>query len=640
MKSLGLYLSLLFLFSCVTAFEKGEVEVLIPLGTNIDDPKTFPVDDELPTFGDYNYILTDPSALVFSPLNSNDAYFFDSKALTLFYINTTTGNISIVSNLSRGSGPAINFGGAISINSLATMAYVINNQNEIYSINLISGNRALVSSDARGAGTSFNAIVDLKISNTDDYLYAVDTSSNSKLFLVEISTGDRTVISDSSVGSGVNLIGATFLLLDSTNSNAFVACHENFSPYNSFISKVDLVSGNRTIISNGAIGSGSPYERTYGMSGNENDLQVLSRWDEQIININTITGDRTVLATLDAAYRNLTSLVGDPNKFFYTREKYPEIYQIDLSGPMQSTLATGRMTNYPNLGAPGSLAVNASGSRIYFADYVLDQISEYNTITDEIRILSDNSNSGPLYNNYHIPRIVLNSTDTEIFYVDMTDEKILKVNVATGDKELLVDISAGIGLDYVVGIALSPDNSRLYIFSGSQNALYSINTTTGATNLISNNSGTGSGDNFSSVGGIVINKTGDTAYITNNAFSGRFISSVNLSNGDRTVISSSVIGTGDDLVGIRKIDISEDGNLLYVSNEDGKSLLSVEIATGNRSTISNSSIGLGNALDIYSFTKHKGSEYIFIGNNDGFIRLNLANGNRFTFAKWVPIIYE
>jgi streptogramin lyase len=121
--------------------------------------------------------------------------------------------------------------------------------------------------------------------------------SGSNLVILNLATGDRSVLSSSTVGTGTNFSAPVGLTRE---SNGSILLGENSA--NARIFRVDATTGNRTILSGGAspstVGTGSAMSNIYGLAV-EADGSVLAAayGGAQIVRINPSTGDRTIVTS-------------------------------------------------------------------------------------------------------------------------------------------------------------------------------------------------------------------------------------------------------------------------------------------------------------------------------------------------------
>lgn len=125
--------------------------------------------------------------------------------------------------------------------------------------------RSVFSSSGKGNGDNFVLPTKIVPSEIGDYAFVIDSGNG--LFKVDLETGDRTAISNSSIGTGPNFSGSIGLAVDSSEKYAYVTKVGS-------ILKVDLTNGNRTILSDNSNGSGPNLAYSYDVAINSNDTKL------------------------------------------------------------------------------------------------------------------------------------------------------------------------------------------------------------------------------------------------------------------------------------------------------------------------------------------------------------------------------
>jgi hypothetical protein len=202
--------------------------------------------------------LEAPFALAFD--SEGELYLSDiSTGLdAIFHIDIRTGDRTIVSSSTMGSGPV--FGNPTTLAFDASDSLLVGDQllDGVFSVDLSSGNRAIVSGHERGTGPPLATPLGMGIA-ADGMIYVATisgglTSSSSSVVEVNPATGNRLTVSSSSVGSGPGPSSIRGLTIDAAQ-NLFVVDVELDA-----VLRVDRVSGNRTVISDGSTGTGTTFD--------------------------------------------------------------------------------------------------------------------------------------------------------------------------------------------------------------------------------------------------------------------------------------------------------------------------------------------------------------------------------------------
>jgi sugar lactone lactonase YvrE len=202
--------------------------------------------------------LVAPFALAFD--SEGELYLSDiSTGLdAIFHIDIRTGDRTIVSSSAVGTGPV--FGNPTTLAFDASDLLLVGDQvlDGVFSVDALSGNRTIVSDASRGTGPPIATPLGMGIA-ADGTIYVATisgglTSSSSSVVEVNPATGNRLTVSSSSVGSGPELAGIRGLTIDAAH-NLFVVDVDLDA-----VLRVDRVSGNRTVTSDGSTGAGTTFD--------------------------------------------------------------------------------------------------------------------------------------------------------------------------------------------------------------------------------------------------------------------------------------------------------------------------------------------------------------------------------------------
>ncbi len=206
--------------------------------------------------------------------------------------------VTVVNNV--GTGDTLNFPQGIVLNVATNQLLVANRANgDIIGVNLTTGNRSAISDFNTGTGTNFGEPVDIALDTINNQLFVVDAGFRTTgIIAVDLATGNRTVISDSNTGGGVNFLTPSGIVLDATNDRLLVTNSDDDS-----IIAVNLTTGNRTIISDNNIGIGATLDNPQGieLDFGSNRLLVSERFGGEITGIDLTTGNRTIISDINLA---------------------------------------------------------------------------------------------------------------------------------------------------------------------------------------------------------------------------------------------------------------------------------------------------------------------------------------------------
>ncbi|MFO0946375.1 MAG: hypothetical protein U1D30_10570 [Planctomycetota bacterium] len=171
---------------------------------------------------------------------------FDADAI--FKINPLTGDRSILSGPSVGTGPALDGASAILVGPNGEIFVGTGSTDSIIRIDPITGDRTLISGPSVGTGPAIDYVSGLTLTANGDF-YALSSNSD-RIYFVDGVTGNRTIVSGGGVGSGPAFgpfISDLQILLDGT-----LAVTDGTR-----ILRVNPVTGNRSILSDATTGSGT-----------------------------------------------------------------------------------------------------------------------------------------------------------------------------------------------------------------------------------------------------------------------------------------------------------------------------------------------------------------------------------------------
>ena len=166
----------------------------------------------------------------------------------------------------------------------------------IFEVNLNTGTRSIISSSDIGAGPEFKSLTAMAIDDDGSTIYLADEGKGSTveqaLIAVDTSTGDRKVVSGYRTGSGSYLNGTYSIHILSDTNQALIFDNQD-------LKLVDLSTGDRTVLANSrGTGKGEPLlnMREIAMGANEGIIYALSSNYEAIFAIDRFSGDRVIIS--------------------------------------------------------------------------------------------------------------------------------------------------------------------------------------------------------------------------------------------------------------------------------------------------------------------------------------------------------
>jgi len=185
----------------------------------------------------------------------------DTGLNALIAMDLGSGNRSILSdNASVGSGPAFATPNDVALD-LANDRAIVLDSTGLISVNLTTGDRTIIANDVTGAGPSIANADAVDIDVAAGFAYVADIYAppvfQHWIYKVNLASGDRSILSDSvSVGTGTALNFPQDLALDISGNRALVLNRGGVQPN---LMAVDLTTGNRIIVSGAGVGSGQEF---------------------------------------------------------------------------------------------------------------------------------------------------------------------------------------------------------------------------------------------------------------------------------------------------------------------------------------------------------------------------------------------
>jgi DNA-binding beta-propeller fold protein YncE len=260
---------------------------------------------------------------------------------------------------------------------------------------------------------------------------------------------------------------------------------------------IDLLTGDREVISDAGIGAGSDLVDPRAMAHERARNRCLV-WDEgrgEVVAIFLATGDRTV-----------------------------------LSGP---STGTG-----PTLTSVRALAVDAArGHLLAAAVRATDSvIFVVDLVTGDRTILTGSGTA------LELPRCMVVEGD-RVLVGDASLRAILTVDLVTGDRDILSDATHGQGQPFVSPNGIDLMGADALVLDASQRTLFSVDLATGDRETVSG-SGVGAGNNFVSPVGLVFDPAAWVAFVTQQWPALVMLVDSDGVTGDRGITSSTAVGLG------------------------------------------------------------------------------------------------
>jgi hypothetical protein len=477
----------------------------------------------------------------------------DIGLAALIEVDLESGDRTVISDENTGAGPAFFTPEAVDLDSANNRALVADSGLEaLLEVDLNSGDRTmlpLISNETTTAGPVFVSPIAVALDSTnrralvlelldfiDDFLIALAT--------VDLDSGDTTVISDQTIGTGPLFFSyAPALALDSDQNRVLVV---DGKPGLSAFLAVDLDNGNRTEISNSSTGSGPAFNFPYDVAIDNDNQRALvvnrgiqDSFSGGLLAVELNGGRRTVISSnttgagpsfdlpeavvLDSA--NHRALMVDDGANISAALLAVNLGSGDRTVISDETISTG-----PALVTPSSLVLDSKNNRVLTVDYNLVALVAVDLNNGRRTVISNNATgAGP---EFKFPYgIALDSNNNLALVVDPDLNALLGVDLNTGSRTLISDKTTGTGPMFVSpsDVALDSNNNRALVVNS--NALLAVDLDSGLRTVISNNT-TGSGPEFDTPTDVAIDSDNQRALVVDNG-----LIVVDIISGDRAIVS-------------------------------------------------------------------------------------------------------
>ena len=554
-------------------------------------------------------------------LVTNRAYVSDVSEDTVFSIDLATGDRTVLSGFASsglvGTGPSFMFPATLALDSTNNRLLVLDEGSQVLaliSINIATGNRTVIANASTGSGVDFDSPTSFVLDSDNNRALVIDGST---LLSVDLDTGNRTVLSgndrdngDALVGSGDTFTNPTAIALDSINSRVFIGDVDEDE--NGAIIEVDLATGNRTVFANATLGNGpiplAP--QSMALDNNTNRLLVLDS-NYGLIAADLTSANRTAIRERVGSGPDLEELRApaldrEHNRLFVLdgNEIDQSIYAVDLTTGERSVFSSNSVGTGTDIVLLESLKIDADNDRLLAVDHLGRRVIAIDLDSGDRSILVDGT-TGTGTELLEPFDFVVDTSNNRVLAADLAQSAVLGLDLITANREIVTGenfdtnetIGSGIEIFAPLVLDLAPTPGTGLLIDDGVDALYEFDLTTGDRTIVTGaniNTGdiTGSGPDLILPIALAVDNTNNRAYLLDQ--DGNFIVSVDLTSGDRTLITGtnplddSPTGFGPDLNLPFGLEFDAEANLLFVTNFDA--IMAVDLVTGNRILISDGAL--------------------------------------------------
>jgi len=344
-------------------------------------------------------------------------------------IDLASGDRALLSGLDVGSGPELSGAGGLALDARRRRALVMDaGRRELVAVDLASGARSVLSSSSIGSGQPLTYLLELAVEREvvlaiDQGLPGVvriDPASGARtiqssltvgtgpaldypagialdlergralvlnypsaLFALDLATGERTLLSDAATGSGptffVNSFTPSDLVLDGERA-LFLADFDEGGSFHTGLMAVDLASGDRSVLSSPSVGSGPSLGFPVGLVRDGERLLTLASvelsglFELAVVALDPLSGDRSLVTRTSTgsgpALLSASGLALQGERLLVTTVDelgfQPALMSIDLATGARRLISSPAHGGGPRFQSPLGIALD--GERALVAD--------------------------------------------------------------------------------------------------------------------------------------------------------------------------------------------------------------------------------------------------------------------------------
>lgn len=472
----------------------------------------------------------------------------------------------------------------------------------LVSLDLTTGDRALISGDTRGSGPALVSPVDIAIDSANGRAIIVDSpeifgSTQGALVAIDLDTGDRTIISDNTIGAGPFFSVPRGVAVDAPNHRALVVDREGEE-----LMAIDLDTGDRTIISNAATGSGRALGDARGIALDQARARVLVVGDTgggaALISVDLATGDRTSITDPLTEFGGLfprgLALDSAHDRVFTAAQD--AVLSIDLNSGDRTIVSNAMNGSGPQLGQAIATGFDAATDRALVIYYhsLSDQMAVPRLLTVDVasgdRAFAGEVTIGAGASIALAEGVVLDAANDRALIIDGRNG-LVAVELGSGDRTVMSDAPSTIGpaLFAPTGLVLDEDGSRAFVVDRGRPAPLVIDLSTGHFSVLD-----GAGPELQQATGVALDGARGRALVT--GFGGGrtpAMTAVDLSSGDRTILIDRDVGAGVDAFHLSGVAVDADGMRALVTESVARTLVAFDLVSGARTLIGSDIMGTG-----------------------------------------------
>ncbi len=494
-----------------------------------------------------------------------------------------------------------------------------------------------------------------------------------RVIAVDVATGEASVVSSATVGSGEPLLGPQGIAIDAAGDRAWVT--ENAGR----VMEIDLATGDRTVLSGGLVGGGDvDLGRPLGIIHDavRNRVVVTDTSLDTVIAIDLGTGDRTELTGGTATLSEPEGMAIDGNRAFLVDSREDSVVEVDLLTGARTVISdddtgtgttltdpvaisvvgagatatlivadairgslfevdpdTGdrtrpRMDLRPELGAPSGLATRSDPDTVYVANRAPGWIVEVDRAGAGARTPLPTPGLPARPSVGEAADVVGDLAGGRFFVSDLAGRRVIEVTLATGARRVVASDGADL-FSVPQGLAYDGAGDRVHV-AGSNRDVIEVDLTTDTVRELGSVGGSVSGPHL----GIAWDGGGNQVLFPNRGPSS--ILAFDGTTGDPTTLSGDGTGVGPDLRAPSGVALDASASRLFVVDQIEDRLVEVDLLTGDRTIVSDEEVGQGPdlfALSGVAWDPAQGRVMLTTGTTqDALVSVDPATGDRAIIA--------
>jgi DNA-binding beta-propeller fold protein YncE len=409
-------------------------------------------------------------------------------------LDPVTGAPKIIADAATGTGPLFILPDRIEVDPANGRAFVLDFlSNTLFRVDLVTGDRRVLASDTVGSGPVFFSRR-MAFDEVNDRVLMLDRSRR-KVLAVDPATGNRSVLmSLASVGDGpvMRISGSADMIVDAAGDRLLMLNRSRFGT----LTIVDLATGDRTLVSGEDAGSGIAFDNPFGLVLDEarDRALVLDSYRSALLAVDLATGVRTALISdlNDGQVKSQFGLVLDAasRRAYYLETTYEgtarlaAVIAVDVDTATRAVLSDATHGAGPVLQEGSSLVLDPAGGRLLIIEYYTGNVVAVDLATGDRALVSPETAGAPT----SLATAMHATMDTQAKRViafagpARNRRPLVAVDLATGERAVLAEPGGEGGSGPILGeqggIVSDPHSGLVYLFDGSNAAILALDPVT------------------------------------------------------------------------------------------------------------------------------------------------------------------